>query len=1545
MRTRIYLVLIALFCCCTINLRADAVLQLFNLTWNEVNQKIPEIAEAGYTSLWLPPPCKGGSGYSVGYDLWDPFDLGDKDQRGTIATRYGTKEELLRMVRTAHRFGIRVYFDNIVNHRAFDVPLYNASTPTNIYPGMTVGDFHLRSTSDGFYRNVSDIRDWSSTWQIQNLSLSGLIDIAHETPNANFGPTEGSTAPKPVFVRHPNNPEYYDLHPTLGRVGFGNVTQGTLDANPNFYKEDVGAYLLRSVRYLVDTTHCDGFRLDAVKHVPAYFFGQQSGADKDTSSSGYLGSVQLQYNLTHGFTDSNHRNSNFDTESPRNDALVFGEHLGEPPSFGEYVDAGMRLLDNPLRNYLNDVLGNPSATLAGLEQRDSGGLGASVRVMHAQSHDNDFANHRELQNGYYFLREGVPLIYSDGYNKTPSNGDTPFPRWANAPYLGEFGDNKMPDVAYLHHQLARGGTRPRWGDSDVAAFERYDYREPATAADQTVVLFAMNDNYGNPGDISFDDDVAQIDSGMPSTCYPVVNSRHQGLVVGFAPGTHLAQLADSPGKDRACPELLVRLATNDKTEADATRNDPNPVNRKVYVGSQVLAPGGGAIELKIPSGSYVTYGLQWPEPSRVDTALTNAAGQVASSDAIVLQQNGRMVPRLTVFRTDGHDGDGLFNPSYPFKMRGSVGSSGNVQGGTHVSNLTYAIDIPVVTNSSPLDILVRTDGSTVNTLLRLDAGMDINSHLGLGVSNEFTSGRLDLRDNKPGQATDVFLGYEDTQFHFRNGPEKFAARNVARNTVLSVGAETYSYTVGSDATTNVVLGSGLGADYPEETCAWVYHDPAAANTFVGQTAMKSTLLAVDNVWKYDQSGAELGTAWRNQGYNDASWPSGPGVLGQETATLPAPIRTTLNLSNASNVRITNYYFRTHFTVPSNSPSLFLTASNLIDDGAIFYLNGVEVFRYNMPAGPVTATTLATNTVEATNWVVFTMPADALVPGDNVLAVEVHQSTTNSSDIVFGMSLTAAPRQRSSTKFSGPVDLWVKAGYQNQINRCFIYYTTDGTSPEGAYGIGQGTTRVVQAAFVDDDFADGTIDWWKGTIPAQAAGIQVRYKISLFKQGAGTIPDYADSKYYALTQFGITNWNPATAQVWVHGDLATNQVATGLAEGYHVLRARAFLPRSGKSSVFNTFIQTFYYDAQPPEGIIAFPPNNGDTLRSTDYDFVIRADETATEVEYNIIDSDPNNDDVNTGFNNGNGLINGAPAFARATLVKPLPSLTQQYPSMPQEFRFTYFALPPSGTATITVRIKEFTSASFTNHYRTVNLAAPAQTLSIAFPSANGENIQLNNPTNVYEIVACFSDTLTANINFFTINIDGAFQPRTNANGTVNYRVQGSYCGAGKKDLRYRWTGMNPGQHYIQVNYNGDGLNLQASRLVNVSLYNVPDADGDGLPDSWETQNGLDPNSSAGDNGPNGDPDHDGFTNLQEYIAGTNPRDPNSLLKISKLVTGPQVISWQSVPGKNYQVLTAADVTYSFEAVSPTITAVSTNTAFTNLAPVSLQQFYRVLVQP
>jgi glycosidase len=969
--------LFAICLCAPHSARADAMLQLFNVNYDELIAKMPEIAEAGYTSLWLPPPTKGGSIFSVGYDVFDPFDLGDKDQQGTVRTRYGTKAQLLRVVEIAHRFGLRVYFDNIMNHRGFTVPSYDANTPTNYYPGMVPGDFHLRVIAGPFYRSWDNIGNWNNTFEIQNNPLSGLVDIAQENPNINFGPNYGNTAGSPFFIRHPNNRDYY-MDTALAALPGG--LHGFNGTNGDPVAENTSAYLIRAVCWLLSETRCDGFRLDAVKHTPGYFFGDYGSA----SANGYCGAIQTMFDYVHGYGNNllgngyvegdDNRNSNYDAEATRNDALIFGEHLGEPPSYAEYLGRGMRLLDNPLRNNLNNILGNPSASLAGYETRDAGGFSAPNRIMHASSHDNGYSNHRELQNAYYFLREGIPLIYSDGYNQ--EGGDSPFPRVANAPYLGQFGDNKMPDLAQLHGQLARGGTRSRWGDSDIVAFERYDYREPGSAAEQTVVLFAMNDNYGNPGDVSFDDTVQQTDTGMPTTCYPVVNSRGQGLVVGFPPGSVLAQLADSPGDDRACAKLLVRLATNIKSDAENTKNDANPVNRKVYVGSQALAPGGGAIELKIPSGGYVAYAYQGPEASR-------ASGR----DVIVFRHGGVQVPEMFVSRVDGRDGDSGFNPKYPFKNRGSVDTSGNVIRGTNTGTRSYAIDIPIVTNAA-FDIIVRPDASTENVLVKLDGGMDLNFHMGLGSMG------TDRRDNRPGAATDVFLGYEQAQFRYRRGPEKFAASNIVNNNIYSLGAETYRYTVGS-ASASITAGSGAGDGITTETAHWVFHNP--------------------------------------------------------------------------NTNVTG------------------------------------------GASP---------------------PATQRVP----LAPNAGQSC----------------------------DIWVKVGYQFDIDIGRIYYTTDGSNPEGSFGTGRGTTQLITMSFDHTEVqVDGTVDWWKGTIPAQANGTVVKYKAAFYDNGISSISDANSDKAYGVTEFVITNFNPTAALVYLHNDRNTNFSRLGLEEGFHIVRARAFLSRSGK----------------------------------------------------------------------------------------------------------------------------------------------------------------------------------------------------------------------------------------------------------------------------------------------------------------------------------------------------------------------------------------------
>ncbi len=582
---------------------AEVILQYFNTSYRELVHKMPELAEIGYGALWLPPPTKGSGGLSVGYDLWDPFDLGGQDQRNTVSTRYGTEAELLYMIRVAHRFGIRVYFDNIMNHRAFDVPGYNEYTAIDIYPGMLPEDFHLRVTEEGFYRKWDNIANWSDTWQIQNRNFSDLIDIAQESPdNGNFGTSEGDHIPKLSFVRQPDNPEYYDHHPTLGLVGFAssNITKQVIADNPDYYKEDVNSYLIRAVRWLVHHTKVDGLRLDAVKHVPDYFFGLQSGAGKDESDAGYLGQAQLQFNRTRNFNDTNHRDTVFDTEATfgRNDLMMFGEHLGEPPAYSGYIDAGMRLVDSKLHSHLNSILGSPWGTLDGLQYAGGQGFSAGAGVPYVKSHDDDYASRPELQFALNLTRQGLPNVYTDGNYQSETLGESggAFPRHANINFLGQWGDNRIPNLVYIHEHFSRGWQYPKWGDADVCAYERVDKRENwgMSDADGAVLFFVMCDNYSA--------------------------GEYREIGTSFRPGDYLWQYSTGGG--------------NFYYEV--------PWDQKI----KVITPAGGY------------FAFSWRSPEESDLW---SAGEW-DRHSVEIRENGQVVGWVSYERQDGPDGDPGFNP-------------------------------------------------------------------------------------------------------------------------------------------------------------------------------------------------------------------------------------------------------------------------------------------------------------------------------------------------------------------------------------------------------------------------------------------------------------------------------------------------------------------------------------------------------------------------------------------------------------------------------------------------------------------------------------------------------------------------------------------------------------------------------------------------------------------------------------------------------------------------------------------------------------------
>jgi alpha-amylase len=184
----------------------------------------PRLRRLGFDGIWIPPPSKGNSGgFSMGYDVFDHYDLGEKDQKGSVATRFGNQDELLRLVAVAHANGLEVYPDIVLNHT-----IGGREDPDA--PGDKFKRFRYR----GF---------------------GGSDDGRWPKDHPDFHPNPGHQCTDGDICEQKFGPDICYRDPDHGGGESG-----------KYMRDQARAWLV----WLKKQTGADGFRFDAVKHYEAY---------------------------------------------------------------------------------------------------------------------------------------------------------------------------------------------------------------------------------------------------------------------------------------------------------------------------------------------------------------------------------------------------------------------------------------------------------------------------------------------------------------------------------------------------------------------------------------------------------------------------------------------------------------------------------------------------------------------------------------------------------------------------------------------------------------------------------------------------------------------------------------------------------------------------------------------------------------------------------------------------------------------------------------------------------------------------------------------------------------------------------------------------------------------------------------------------------------------------------------------------------------------------------------------------------------------------
>lgn len=227
-----------------------------NTVWKEVKEKAEYLGNLGITSVWLPPASKGErGGMSTGYDTYDLFDLGEFDQKGSVRTKYGTKDEFLEATQALHDRGVQVIVDFVFNHKT-------GGDESELMQVVKVKEENRLETISEPYEIESFTR---FTFPGRNGQYSNFIWDKHCFSGVDYDYRNQEHGIFKLISEYGNDWEEMITN-EKGNYDF------LMFCDIDFRNPAIRDELLKYATWLHELTYYDGVRLDAVKHIPPQYF-------------------------------------------------------------------------------------------------------------------------------------------------------------------------------------------------------------------------------------------------------------------------------------------------------------------------------------------------------------------------------------------------------------------------------------------------------------------------------------------------------------------------------------------------------------------------------------------------------------------------------------------------------------------------------------------------------------------------------------------------------------------------------------------------------------------------------------------------------------------------------------------------------------------------------------------------------------------------------------------------------------------------------------------------------------------------------------------------------------------------------------------------------------------------------------------------------------------------------------------------------------------------------------------------------------------------